>query len=383
MLAWPIIKNPFKKPISSDYSQEVIDILRLIRSENIGPRTFFSLIKIYGTASKALENIRDLSLRGGRAKAIKICSEKKAYDEIKNLDRIGARILTYLDNDYPNMLKNVLDRPPVITYLGNKDLFQKKTCAIVGARNSSINGKNFAATIARNLSENNITVVSGLARGIDAAAHQASLPNTIAVIAGGIDHIYPKENTELYHKIAETGAIIAENYIGSQVNQGSFPQRNRIIAGIAHVTLVVEAGTKSGSLITARLALENGRDVCSVPGFPLDPRCEGSNRLIKEGAYLVESYHDVLDLCQNEYRIYGTREGNKEHSVNPGNIDCDLVTTEFRRTISSMFSSTPIGLDEIQQHTRLPLPVIYTILLELELAGQITRHTGNKFALLY
>jgi DNA processing protein len=382
MLALPIM-NLFSKNSSSDYSQEVIDILRLARSENVGPRTFFSLIQIYGTAGKALENLADLSIKGGRKKPIKLCLEKDAHREIKLLERVGAKILTYLDSDYPDMLKTVPDKPPVITYLGNKGLFNSKSCSIVGARNSSLNGKNFAATIARNLVENGITVVSGLARGIDGAAHQAALPNTIAVIAGGIDHIYPRENTELYHKIAEQGAIIAENCIGSQVTQGSFPQRNRIIAGMSHVTLVIEAGTKSGSLITARFALEQGRDVCAVPGFPLDPRCEGTNKLIKEGAYLVESYHDVLDLFKNEYRIYSMKEADKDYMINTAEIDYNLVDTSSRTTISSLLSGAPIDIDDIQKHTELPLPVIYTILLEFELAGNVMRYPGNKFALLY
>jgi DNA processing protein len=341
------------------------------------------LIQIYGSASNALENIEDLSVKGGRKKPIRVLPEKDAHAEIKRLDRIGARILTYQDADYPNMLKTTYDKPPVITYLGNKELFQTKSCAIVGARNASLNGKNFAGTIARNLAENNITVVSGLARGVDSAAHHAALPNTIAVIAGGIDHIYPRENTELYHQIADQGAIIAENPIGATLTQGSFPQRNRIIAGIASVTLVVEAGIKSGSLITARFALEQGRDVCAVPGFPLDPRCEGSNRLIKEGAYLVESYHDVLDLCQNEYRMYGVKETNKDYVINPLDIDYNLVNTPSRYSIISLLSGTPVDIDNLQKHTELPLSVIYTILLELELAGEIMRYPGNKFALLY
>jgi DNA processing protein len=384
VLALPIEKNPFiKSSITSSYSQEVIDILRLARSENIGPRTFYSLIQIYGSASNALEYIKDLSLKGGKKKPIRILSEKESHIEIKRLDRIGARILTYQDADYPQMLKTTYDKPPIITYLGNKDLFQTKSCAIVGARNASLNGKNFAGTISRNLVENNITIVSGLARGVDSAAHMAALPNTIAVIAGGIDHIYPKENTELYHQIADQGAIIAENPIGSNVTQGSFPQRNRIIAGIASSTLVVEAGIKSGSLITARFALEQGRDVCAVPGFPLDPRCEGSNRLIKEGAYLVESYHDVLDLYQNEYRIYGVRENNKDYTINPKEIDYNFVNASSRNSVISLLSSTSIDLDSLQKHTELPLPAIYTILLELELAGEIIRYPGNKFALLY
>ena len=384
MLALPIIaKNLFAKSSISNYSQEVIDILRLARSENIGPRTFFSLIQMYGSASRALENVEDLSLKGGRKKPIKLYSERKIFEEIQSLDRIKARILTYLDLDYPNMLKMVPDKPPIITYLGNKALFQTKSCAIVGARNSSINGKNFAATIGRNLTEHGITIVSGLARGIDAAAHKAALPNTIAVIAGGIDHIYPQENTDLYHKIAEQGAIIAENQIGSPLTAGSFPQRNRIIAGISSVTLVVEAGMKSGSLITARFALEQGRDVCAVPGFPLDPRCEGTNKLLKEGAYLVESYHDVLDICQNEYRIYSMRESDLDYVINPSHIEYNLVNSSSRNSVLSLFSSSPIDLSDIQKYTELPLPVIYTILLELELAGTIIRYPGNKFAKLY
>ncbi len=365
----------------SDYSQETLDIIRLIRSENVGTRTFYALVQMYGSASEALENIGELSVRGGRKKPIHVCSEKEIKTELAKLESFGAKALTYLDSDYPALLKHIPDAPPVINYLGNKELFNTKTCAIVGARNASLNGKNFTTTLAKNISEHGITIASGLARGIDAAAHEAAMPLTIGVIAGGIDHIYPPENAKLYEKMAkEGGAIIAENRIGSAPLAQHFPQRNRIISGLSLVTLVIEAGFKSGSLITARMALEQGREVCAVPGFPLDPRCEGTNRLIKDGAYLIESYHDVLEHFKSEHRLLPLKENESEFSFAE---EATSLDTKSRNILLENLSATPTNIEQLHRHTDLPLPIIYTILLEFELAGLVVRHPGNKFSRVY
>ena len=378
-----MLKNIFSKSISKNYSNETRSIIRLIRSENVGIRTFYALMNIYKTATIALENIKDLAFRGGRQKPIKIYSEEDLESELKKLSSIGANISTYLDADYPPLLKHIHDAPPVINYLGNKELFQNKICAIVGARNASINGRNFAATIAKSISEHGITIASGLARGIDASAHEASLPSTIAVIAGGIDHIYPPENTKLYEKIArDGGVIIAESRVGSAPLAQHFPQRNRIISGLSHIILVVEASFKSGSLITAKRALEQGRDVCAVPGFPLDPRAEGTNRLIKEGAFLVESYHDVLAHFQNERRVFNFND-NKHELFETLECSNDHIDHKQMDEILKLLSSTPISIEEILKYTELSLPVIYRILLALELAGNILRHPGNKYSRIY
>lgn len=358
-----------------DYSSEVVDILRLIRSENVGIRSFYSLVKMFGSAGKALQKIQDMSLKGGKSKPIKLFSKNDIEKELEALDKAGARLLTYLDKDYPPLLKHISDAPPVISYLGNKKLFGSTFCAIVGARNSSFNGQNFASSISKNLVSEGFFTVSGLARGIDTAVHKSSLPNTVAIIAGGIDHIYPPENTKLFHEIADQGAIIAELPIGSVPLGKHFPQRNRIISGMAMVTLVIEAGLNSGSLITARMALDQGREVCAVPGFPLDPRCQGSNKLIKEGASLIESFEDVLELLE--------RYKSKKHDILRDNSNNDNfvpmpmfdynVTDADRARIFDMLSSAPVSIDDISTVSCLELPVIYLVLLELELAGKATR----------
>lgn len=373
-----MLSSIFSKKIS--HSAETIDIMRLIRSENVGTRTFYSLIKIYGSSAKALEKVQEMSLNGGRSKPIKLCSKSDIEKELEKLSSIGANVLTYLDDNYPTLLKHISDAPPVISYLGSREILNKKFCAIVGARNASLNGQNFAASIAKNLSQNSINVVSGLARGIDTAAHKASLSHTVGIIAGGIDHIYPPENAKLYKEITETGgAIVAELPIGSVPLGQHFPQRNRIISGMAMVTLVVEASLKSGSLITARMALEQGREVCAVPGFPLDPRCQGTNKLIKEGASLIESFEDVMELLnQSDIRKVGAFEESSGHdSFTTMQVAEDLVNTNSRSMVLNVLSSAIIKINEIQKNTQLPLPVIYIILLELELAGKISRLPGG------
>ena len=363
------------------YTSQIIDIIRLIRSENVGTRTFYSLVKMFGSATKALEKVQEMSLNGGRGKPIKLYSKSDVEKELEKLDNAGAKVLTYLDDAYPPLLKHISDAPPVISYLGNKEIFSKKFCAIVGARNSSLNGQNFASNISKQLSQNKINVVSGLARGIDTAAHKASLPNTVAVIAGGIDHIYPPENAKLFKEIAETGAIIAELSIGSVPLAQHFPQRNRIISGMSMVTLVVEASLKSGSLITARMALEQGREVCAVPGFPLDPRCQGTNRLIKDGAHLIESFDDVMEiLSQSDVRKNTSfSEDARDDNFATMPFSGDLVSNSSRLRVIEVLSSTSTVVNNIQKAVDLPLPVVYAILLELELAGKVARTAGGGF----
>ncbi len=366
------------------YSSDTIDILRLIRSENVGPKTFFDLIRLFGSATNALENIEDFSMRGGRAKPVKVFSRESAEKELSSLAKAGAKIISYNDPAFSALLKHIPDCPPIISYLGNLELLHSRSVAIVGARNASINGKSFAGEISSELVFNNISVVSGLARGIDTAAHIKALPNTIAVIAGGIDHIYPPENKKLFTEIAGQGLIIAELPIGSAPLGKHFPQRNRIISGLSTAVVVVEASINSGSLITAKYAAEQNREVFAVPGFPLDPRCQGTNRLIKEGAHLVESIEDLLqnlpvfdqnslsllDKCKDQIDFRNIK------------IDYALLSERSRNQIKESLSATPASFDDIVQETDLPIQIIYTILLELELAGVITRHPGNKFSLI-
>jgi DNA processing protein len=370
---------------SATYNAETIDILRLIRSENVGIKTFYSLLELYGDAKTALENIAELSARGGKAKPITVCSKAAAEKELEKLDKIGASLISYKDKDYPYLLKHIHDAPPVLTIFGNPRLLNKKSVAIVGARNASGNGMIFTEQVAKALGQAGFIVTSGLARGIDTAAHKASLSTgTIAVIAGGIEHIYPPENENLYHKIAEQGAIIAELPIGSVPRAQHFPQRNRIISGLSLATIVIEANLKSGSLITARLAVEQNREVFAVPGFPLDPRAQGTNRLIKQGAQIIESIEDLIENLPKENLQLCLEESNIKSftALRPLIID-EKVLSQARRKLLELLSSCPIDIDMLFNQSKIELPVLHTILLELELAGKLERHPGNKVSLKY
>lgn len=345
--------------------QEVIDILRLIRSESIGPRKFFQFINFYGSPAKAINGLSDTPY--------KIIPEELSIKELESLEKFGAKYITFQDPLYPTLLKNIPDPPPFLSYLGNIELLSKEICAIIGSRNASFHGQNFAKLIAKELSSSNIVTASGLALGIDAAAHAFSLPKTIAVIAGGIDHIYPKQNTKLYNQISKEGLIISENPIHSTPRPQSFPKRNRIIAGISKVCLIVEAGLKSGSLTTARAGLKYNREICAVPGFPMDARSKGTNALIKQGAILVEDEDDILELFDK-----------KNHSqilFEPANKV--IVENNNETGIISFLSKDPISIDEIQKHSNLPLPTIHMILTDQELAGKVVRYPGNKYGLSY
>ncbi|MFK7973889.1 MAG: DNA-processing protein DprA [Rickettsiaceae bacterium] len=381
------MNNIFTRKTNRNYSQETIDILRLIRSENVGPRTFNHLIKMFGSAGKALENIADFSLKGGRSKPIKIYSKADAEKEINALHKGEAQLITYRDFNYSQLLLQIPDFPPILSYKGNITLLNcQKIIAIVGARNSSINARTIASNIARELVKEDYITVSGMARGIDTAVHEASGDNTIAVIAGGIDHIYPPENKKLFNKITERALLIAELPIGSSPVAQHFPQRNRIIAGLALATAVIEAGINSGSLITAKYALDYNRDIFAMPGFPQDPRCMGTNKLLKDGAYLLESSLDIVSNVLSYKKLKKTLEENTNFSNNftlpTVNEDLDIKDHD-RKMVISLLSSSPVTLELLSKETKLSLPIIYTICLELELAGKITRHVGNKISLIY
>jgi DNA processing protein len=368
----------------STNSTHLVDILRLIRSENVGIKTFQSLIKIYGTAAKALEMLPELSKRGGRSVPIKPYSKSQVEDEIAATKKLGGKVLCYLDDEYPNLLKHIDDYPPVISIQGNAELLNKPAIGIVGARNSSLNGKIFAGKIAETLGANSIIISSGLARGIDTAAHKASLKTgTIAVIAGGLGHIYPPENADLYREIAEKGVIVAELATGSVPRSQHFPQRNRIISGISLGIVVIEAGLQSGSLITARLALEQNREIFAVPGFPLDPRCIGTNKLIKEGAILVDSPETIIDNLPNLERILESKISDNEDSCyNNFSINLDHSDLEFvRKKVLELLSATPISLDQLCSEVGFPVQYITLALIELELSGKLIRSPGSNFTI--
>ena len=383
-----MLENLFVNNKAPAYSDETIDILRLIRSENVGPKTFFNLVKFFGSASCALENVQDFSVKGGRSKPIKLYSKDSALKELRELEKNNSYLITYKDPNYSELLLQTPDFPPVLSYKGNISLLNhEKIIAIVGARNSSVNGKAFAAKLSKDLVKAGYITVSGLARGIDSSVHSSSLDYTIAVIAGGIDHIYPPENKTLYEEIAKNGLILAELPIGSKPLSQHFPQRNRIISGLALATIVIEAGIKSGSLITANFALEQNRDVFAVPGFPLDPRCIGSNQLIKNGAYLLESVDDIVTNVVSKDRFQKELEEKAScfnniglYMRNKGNIQ---VTDRNRTAVVELLSASEVTFEVVAEQLQLELPILYTIFLELELARKITRTAGNKISLIY
>ncbi|WP_375330090.1 DNA-processing protein DprA [Candidatus Tisiphia endosymbiont of Nemotelus uliginosus] len=375
------------KPVS--YTKETIDILRLIRSENVGSRTFWSLIKLFGNSSAAIDKIQEFSLRGGRSKPVRVFSQSDASKELELLQKHNAQIITYKSPGYSRLLLEIFDCPPILSYKGNIGLLAHERClAIVGARNASVNGHAFAAKIAKELTDANYIVVSGLARGVDTAVHQVNTSKTIGVIAGGIDYVYPPENVRLFEQIQQNGLIIAELPVGSKPLGQHFPQRNRLISGISLGTVVIEASLKSGSLITARFALEQNREVFAVPGFPLDPRCQGTNKLIKEGAHMVESTEDIETNLPPFSKIISKSKDVANDSIENNQFRTldikydNVITNDMRMRVKELLSSTPIDFDCLHQ-TQLPLPAIYMIILELELAGKITRYPGNKISLIY
>jgi DNA processing protein len=365
--------------------KEKIDCIRLIRSENVGSKTFQSLIALYGSAGKALEAIPKMAIKGGRKPPIKLCSESDVIKEIDACAKKGARMITILDSEYPKLLQQISDFPPVLTVFGKSDILNKTAIAVVGARNASANGCRFAEDLCRDLGRAGIVIVSGLARGIDTVAHKGSLETgTVAVVAGGIDKIYPPENKDLFMKIAENGAVIAEMPFGSVPKSQNFPRRNRIISGISLGTIVVEASLNSGSLITARMALEQNREVFAVPGSPLDPRCVGTNKLIQQGAHMVMSSDDVMQELGSMGRADSSMLESGD-SFRPAKVSAvsDSDLDKARPYVCEKIGSSPTAVDDIISQTGLPTNIILTILLELELAGRLDRHSGNKVSLVY
>ncbi len=272
-----------------------LDWLRLIRSENVGPRTFRTLINHYGGAQAALSALPALARRGGKT-SVRICSEAEAERELKEAERIGVRFVALGEAEYPAALQTIYDPPPLLAVRGRTPIFMDPIVSMVGARNASAVGIKFAEKLARDLGEAGFVVASGLARGIDAAAHRSTLTTgTIAVLAGGQARIYPREHEPLAAQIADMGALISEMPITWEPRAQDFPRRNRLISGLALGVVVVEAACRSGSLITARRALDQGREVFAVPGSPLDPRSEGTNGLLKDGATLVTEAADVIN----------------------------------------------------------------------------------------
>ena len=362
---------------------ERLDWLRLIRSENVGPVTFYQLLSRFGSAEAALAALPEIARRGGRARALTICPRAIAEREMQQLHAAGGRFVAWGEPDYPAALAALDDAPPLISVKGDTKLFERNALAIVGARNASANGRRFARDIALQLGQQGLLIVSGLARGIDGAAHDGSLATgTVAVVAGGIDQVYPEENRDLHEQIAERGVIVAEMPVGTEPQARHFPRRNRIISGCALGVMVVEAALRSGSLITARFALEQGRDVFAVPGSPLDPRCRGTNDLIRNGAILTETADDIMRELQP--RLSSTLGERKREPFTPAEsvIPSDSELTRARERLVELLSPTPVAVDELIRQCQLSAALVVTILLELELAGRLERHPGNQVSLL-
>jgi len=354
--------------------EERLDWLRLIRSENVGPRTFRALLGHFGSARAALDALPDLARRGGAARPTRVCSRAEAERELAAARALGLVMIGLTEPDYPAPLAAIADPPPLLAVRGNAAVLARPAVAIVGSRNASAAGQKIAQRLAREIGEAGYVIISGLARGIDAAAHRGSLPTgTVAVLAGGHDNIFPENHVDLLDTILQDGAAVSEMPLGWVLRAHDFPRRNRLISGLAIGVIVVEAAKRSGSLITARMALEQGREVFSVPGSPLDPRAEGTNDLIKQGATLVTETGDVLAALKP--MIGGPRGFAENEAGDPAPPRAEPGSDQ-RAMIVGLLGPTPVSIDDLIRLSGAPPAVVRMVLLELELAGRLERH-GN------
>lgn len=337
------------------------EILQIMRTDGIGPRGYLDLIQKFKTPDRILKNA-----------GYKFTSLGDVEDELKKIEKFGAQIIDMGSGYYPPALAQIAYPPILLTVKGNLDLLTKPMIGIVGARNASSAGRSFAKKIAKELSCAGYVVVSGLARGIDASAHEGAIgEGTIGVVGNGVDVFYPLENKELQELMFEKGLVVSEFPFGSAPQTGHFPQRNRIISGLCRGVLVVEAALKSGSLITAHMALDQGREVMAVPGSPLDPRCRGTNKLIKEGAKLIETIDDV-------FAAFGDTFEKKPQKPRENHQMPKIPLESDRASVLESLSYTPIPVDQVVLELNLPPNTVRAILLELELEEKIERHPGNK-----
>ncbi len=351
------------------------DRLRLIRSANVGPVGFRQLLARFGSAAAALEALPALARRGG-GRAPRLAGQAQIEKELQRLHELGAQLLFLGTPTYPALLAEIDNPPPVISYRGRRDLLDQRIVAMVGARNASASACRLARGLARDLGDEGFAVVSGLARGIDTAAHHGSIAQgTIGVVAGGIDVHYPPENRDLQEAIADQGLLLAEQPPGTEPRARHFPFRNRIIAGLALGTVVVEAAPRSGSLITARLAGEAGREVMAIPGSPLDPRSRGCNQLIRDGAILVQSAADIAEqLAPMDHR--SVRAPTQDFTPQP--VD---APDNSRQKLQDLLSHDFVAVDELVRQSGEAPGVVQTVLLELELAGRLERGAGGRVRL--
>lgn len=368
--------------------------LRLIRTPRIGAVTYNRLITRYTSPQEALKAVPFLAKRGG-GQAPKIVAEKIIDDEISQVTALGARYIFRHTPYYPPLLDQQDNAPPVLLVKGHPRLLQKPSIAMVGARNASAAACRLAHDLASELTEKGYPVISGLARGIDTAAHQgAGTDKTIAVIAGGLDSFYPPENQELQRDISENGLVVTEMPPATEPKARHFPARNRIIAGIAVGVLVVEAAPKSGSLITARLATEIGREVMAIPGFPMDARSQGCNQLIREGATLIQNSDQIIESISVLAEIFQnpserTPDAPRFSALENGTIDyrpsnqMPDVSAKDREKIHNLIGAAPVSINELIRQSGLENAIIQTILLEMELAGRLESHAGGRISLLF
>jgi DNA processing protein len=365
-----------RRPLSPN---EKRDWLRLSRTENVGPITFGRLLRRFGDAATALRYLPTMAQKGGK-KNLVIPPQAAVEDEIAKIEKLGAKLIARCEPDYPEALASIEDAPPLITVRGHSTLLPKRSVAIVGARNASLNGRKMAEVLAKDLGQQGIVIVSGLARGIDAAAHQASLgTGTIAVLAGGVDVVYPEENRSLYEKLIEVGCVISEMPLGLEPFSKLFPRRNRLVSGLSLGVVVVEAALQSGSLITAKMALDQGREVFAVPGSPLDPRATGTNDLIRQGAVLTEKSADILSHIHAAPLLLAEPPAN---DFCPTECPDEGELVVGRAKILENLSPSPVSVDELMRQCHLSPCVALTVLLELELSGRIERQVGNKVSLI-
>ncbi len=369
---------------------EDIHRLRLIRAEGVGPITYRRMLARYQTPARALDELPSLMRAGGKASPPAIPSASDVEREFEQTEKLGGRLIFIGDPGYPPLLAHLDDAPPVIAILGDVALLAQPAIAIVGGRNASAAGLRLAETLSQDLASR-LTVVSGLARGIDGIAHTAAMRTgrTVAAIAGGLDVPYPDENTNLQRIIAERGAVITEAPPGTQPQARHFPRRNRLIAGLSLGVLVVEAARRSGSLITARIAQELGREVFAVPGSPLDTRTRGGNDLLREGAILTETADDVLDNLSGFGALFPSLLSQRGIDDEPTCVSEDTDQLEdpagldrARSRVVELLGPTPTKVDDLMRRCQLSPAAVMAVLLELELAGRVETLPGNRFALL-
>jgi DNA processing protein len=381
----PTDRTAKRRPESADKTplrlsdEQRLDWLRLIRSENVGPRTFRTLLNHCGGARAALAALPDLARRGGAMRPVRVCSRDEAEREFLTARRMGIAVIALGEPDYPAQLQTIDDAPPLLGVRGNAAVLRHDMVAIVGSRNASAAGVKMAERLARDLGAAGFAVVSGLARGIDTAAHRASLATgTVAVLAGGHDRIYPPEHAPFLDDMMRDGAAVTEMPLGWEPRGRDFPRRNRLISGLALGVIVIEAARKSGSLITARLALEQNREVFAVPGSPLDPRAEGANGLIKQGAVMVTQAEDVFEVLRP---IVGQAPVRPAEEPPQDGAPAGEPSPDVRARIVSLLGPTPVSIDDLIRLSGSPAAIMQMTLLELELAGRLRRQHGGLVAL--